>query len=232
MRQKLFKGYGFAPFIFRMLVAVAIFAVGVFYAYKFYSSSRKLPFYNPSDIDSVLVDSKMRAVRKYHKVGDFELVDQYGRHITRKIFSGKICVVDFFFVSCPGICVPMAKNMRRVQDYFSQDKSIVMLSHTVNPEEDSVAVLRAYAKEKGAQKDKWYITTGDKKEIYRLARKVYFAATSKGDGGPEDFIHTENFVLVDPNGRLRGFYDGTKPTEIDRLIDDITVLENEFDLLD
>jgi protein SCO1/2 len=90
--------------------------------------------------------------------------------------------------------------------------------------------LNAYAKEKGAKKDKWYIVTGDKREIYRLARKVYFAATTKGDGGASDFIHTENFVLVDPNGRLRGFYDGTSHPDIERLVEDIKVLKNEFDL--
>lgn len=221
---------GFSPFILRMVIVLTVGMVMIFFTYKFYRSTRKLPFYNPVDLDTNLVDASVRNVRKYHKVRSFSLVNQYGETVSYDTFSGKIYVADFFFVSCPGICIPMAKNMKIVQDHFLEDDRVKMLSHTVNPEEDSVSVLKTYAAKKGAIKGKWHVVTGAKRDIYRLARKTYFAVKSKGDGGSDDFIHTENFILVDPNGHLRGFYDGTQTEEINRLLEDIEVLKNEFSI--
>ena len=119
--------------------------------------------------------------------------------------------------------------MVRVYDEFKDNPEVMILSHTVTPEIDSVEVLKAYAEKLGVKDDKkWIFVTGDKKQIYHLARKVYFAATTEGDGGPDDFVHTENFVLVDKEKRLRGFYDGTSKQDVDRLIEDIYTLLDEY----
>jgi len=136
-------------------------------------------------------------------------------------------VADFFFTRCQSICPVMTSNMKDLQDAFLKDDQVMFLSHSVTPVMDSIPVLRAYADKKGVIDSKWNITTGDKKEIYKLARKSYFAVLDKGDGGLQDFIHTENFILVDKKRRIRGFYDGTNTKDIQRLIDDIKLLEKE-----
>ena len=118
--------------------------------------------------------------------------------------------------------------MSRIYEEFKDNDAILLLSHTVMPVADSVPVLNEYAKKLGVSSDKWKFVTGDKKQIYDLARKTYFAAVTKGDGGVNDFVHTENFVLVDKEKRLRGFYDGTSKKDIDRLITDSYALLEEY----
>lgn len=118
--------------------------------------------------------------------------------------------------------------MVKIQEAFKGDESVMLLSHSVTPEMDSIPVLRKYADMKGVDDNKWNITTGDKKHIYELARKSYFAVIDEGDGGLQDFIHTENFVLVDKKKQIRGYYDGTDAEDIDRLIEDIKLLQQEY----
>jgi protein SCO1/2 len=188
----------------------------------------KLPIYQPSMVTADLVDTTVQYIRKYHKVKDFKLVNQNGDTITQKNYKDKIYVADFFFTTCQSICIDMAKSMQTLQSEFEDDKDILLLSHSVTPEIDDVAQLKKYALEKGAIDSKWNLVTGDKKQIYNLARKEYLASKTQGDGGKYDLVHTENFVLVDKEKRIRGFYDGTNPEEIEQLIEDIDILRLEY----
>lgn len=163
----------------------------------------------------------------YHTVGDFAFTNQYGESVTSESLKGNIKIVDFFFVDCETICPKMSSQLKRVQQKVRTVENVVILSHTVNPESDSVAVLKRYADEYGAIKNKWHLLTGDKKELYKIAREGYLVNALQGDGGPNDFIHTELFVLVDQNNRIRGFYDGTSPGAVDTLIDELKVLLKE-----
>lgn len=163
----------------------------------------------------------------YHTVGDFSFVNQYGEMVSSKSLEGNIKIVDFFFVDCQTICPKMSSQLKRVQDKIQTVKNVVILSHTVNPESDSVPVLKRYAEEYGAIKNKWHLLTGDKKELYKIAREGYLVSALEGDGGPDDFIHTELFVLVDQNNRIRGYYDGTSAGAVDTLIDELKVLLKE-----
>jgi len=187
----------------------------------------RLPVYNPIDVNPRLVDDSVKHISRNHRIAEFELVNQEGRTITKRDFEGKIYVADFFFTRCQTICPIMAINMKDLQEHFRNDPELKFLSHSVTPVMDSVPVLKAYAEKNGAIEGKWEITTGRKKDIYDLARKSYFAVLDEGDGGDQDFIHTEQFILVDKAGRIRGFYDGTEKEEMQRLIDDIEILKKE-----
>lgn len=180
-----------------------------------------LPVYHPSDFNPQLVDASLRSTSERHSVADFELRNQNGRLITQNDYSDKIYVTDFFFTRCPSICPVMTNNMGRLQQLFKDEADVMLLSISVTPKLDSVPLLKAYSEKHGAMEGKWNITTGDKKHIYALARKSYFAVVDENDGGLQDFIHTPNFILVDRQKRIRGVYDGTKNEEIDRLIQDI-----------
>lgn len=220
----------FAPII----IVLLFFTAGIVISNYLFTSTEKLKIFNPADINPSLVDPSLRTTAKYHRVADFKLINQDGRVISQKDFEGKIYVADFFFTTCPSICPRMSSQMQRVYDKFSDDESVMLLSHTVMPEVDSVPVLLDYAKRYHARSDKWMFVTGEKKKIYELARKSYFAVTEEnapaitGQAGDEhDFIHTENFILVDKNKRLRGFYDGTSMEEVDRLMEEIEILLEE-----
>lgn len=188
---------------------------------------KSLPIYNPSDVNPELVDSTVQYIQKYHSISDFSFTNQNGKTITQKDYEGKIYVADFFFTTCGSICPIMTTNMVDVQKAFLNNPKVMLLSHTVFPEIDSVSVLKAYAVKKGVDDRKWNLVTGDKKEIYALARKSYLAVKLGKPSELFDMVHTENFVLVDAKRRVRGFYDGTKKEEIQRLIEDIHFLLNE-----
>jgi protein SCO1/2 len=218
----------FAKFKF---FGVVLFFLSVIILYLFYQALKPkntLPVYQPSMVNPELVDSTLHYKRKYHTVADFSLVNQNGRTITQKDYLDKIYVADFFFTTCPTICPIMTKNMAELQNRTQNDTLIGLLSHTVTPEIDSVAQLKKYALEKGVDDDKWNLVTGDKKQIYELARKSYLAVQSDGDGGPYDMIHTENFILVDKEKRIRGFYDGTNAEDVDRLMEDLAILKATY----
>jgi len=187
----------------------------------------QLPVYNPVDVNPRLVDDSVKHISRNHRISDFNLINQNGEAITKEDFEGKIYVADFFFTRCQTICPIMAVNMQDLQEEFKNDPDLKFLSHSVTPVMDSVPVLRAYADKNEAIDGKWEITTGDKKHIYELARKSYFAVLDEGDGGDQDFIHTEQFILVDQEGQIRGFYDGTEKEEMQRIIDDISILKRE-----
>lgn len=187
---------------------------------------KRLPIYQPNMVNAELVDSTLQHVKKYHRIADFSLFNQNGDTITQENYRDKIYVADFFFTTCPTICPIMTANLVEVQAALANDPEVLLLSHSVTPEIDSVAQLKKYAIEKGVNDAKWNLVTGDKKQIYELARKSYLAVQEDGDGGPFDMIHTENFILVDKQRRIRGFYDGTKEEEMDRLLSDIEILKN------
>jgi len=176
-------------------------------------------------VNEALVDSTIQYVKKYHTIKDFSLTNQNGKTITQKDYEGKIYVADFFFTTCQTICPIMTDHMAKIQEKLKNDPEVLLLSHTVMPEIDTVAQLKRYAIEKGVNDDKWNLVTGSKKEIYDLARKSYLAA--KETPNENELVHTENFVLVDTKKRIRGFYDGTKPDAIEKLLKDIEILEKE-----
>lgn len=187
-------------------------------------SPKELPIYNSSDFHPELVDKSLWDIQKNHKVADFELINQNGEMITQDDYMNKIYVTDFFFTRCKTICPLMTDNMRLVQNEFIENDGVKFLSISVTPEMDSIPLLKEYALKKGVIDKKWNVTTGNKKHIYELARRSYFAVVDQGDGGLQDFIHTPNFVLVDKKKQIRGVYDGTDDKEILRLIKDIKIL--------
>ncbi|MBT3588744.1 MAG: SCO family protein [Flavobacteriaceae bacterium] len=188
-------------------------------------AKKELPIYNPSDFNPELVDKGLRNSTTLHTVADFELVNQNGRTITQDDYKDMIYVVDFFFTNCQGPCPIMTDNMVKIQRAYLKDDDIMFLSISVTPDIDSIPVLREYANKKGIIDSKWNVTSGEKKHIYELARKSYFAVVEQGDGGLQDFIHTPNFILVDRKKQIRGIYDGTDNDEILQLIKDIKTLK-------
>ena len=200
----------------------SIITVSLFY--NVLKPSKKLPIYNPADVNPELVDSTVQYIAREHKIAHFSFVNQNGKIITQKDYEDKIYVADFFFTTCGTICPIMTTNMIDIQKAFLNNPKVMLLSHTVTPEIDSVSVLKKYAIEKGVVVSKWNLVTGDKKEIYSMARKSYLAVKLGKPSELYDMVHTENFVLVDAQKRVRGFYDGTKKEEIKRLIADINWL--------
>ncbi|TRO67283.1 SCO family protein [Christiangramia sabulilitoris] len=220
---KFFARYKTFAIVFFIISVIIIFCI-----YTLLKPVERLPVYQPDMVNAELVDSTMQYVRKYHRIADFELINQNGDTITEEYYKDKIYIADFFFTTCLTICPIMTDHMIKIQEEIKNDDEILLLSHTVFPVADSVPVLKKYALEKGVLDEKWNLVTGDKKEIYDLARKSYLASKSNGDGGKYDMIHTENFVLVDKNRQIRGFYDGTDPEAIENLMHDLKVLKAEY----
>ncbi|WP_417884707.1 SCO family protein [Zunongwangia sp.] len=202
--------------------------VTMYSIYTLLTPKEKLPVYQPDMVNADLVDSTVQYVRKYHKIADFKLINQNGDTITNADYKDKIYVADFFFTTCRTICPIMTDHMVKIQEKIKDDPEVLLLSHTVMPRIDTVAQLKRYAKEKGVIDKKWNLVTGDKKQIYELARKSYLASKTTGDGGKYDMVHTENFVLVDKQRQIRGFYDGTNPEAIEELMHDIAILKQEY----
>jgi len=213
------------------LFAIVMSCLSVIIIITFYLALEKkvvLPIYEPANFNSELVDPSIQHVRKYHTIKDFKLINQNGDTITQENYKDKIYVADFFFTTCQSICPVMTKNMAAIQKEILNDDDIMLLSHTVTPEIDTVAQLKRYAIEKGVNDTKWNLVTGDKKQIYDLARKSYLAVKSQGDDN-YGMIHTENFLLIDKEKRVRGTYDGTKEEDIKKLLKDIKILKKSYE---
>ena len=223
MELKFFKK-SLPTFIFLAVFSAVV--IPVFY--NLLKVDKKLKVYSPADVNPRLVDFSMKHITKDHTIADFKLSNQNGEIITNNTYANKIYVADFFFTRCQSICIAMAYNMSELQDFYKNDKDIMFLSHSVTPVMDSVAVLKEYAERKGVIDEKWNVTTGSKKDIYELARKSYFAVLDEGNGDEDDFIHTEQFVLVDKERRIRGYYDGTEKEEMLKLKEDIVLLSAEY----
>ncbi|MBB6680020.1 SCO family protein [Aequorivita sp. 609] len=216
-----FKKYKFFGIVF-LIISIIIITI----IYSVMKPKEVLRVYQPADVTAELVDTTMQYVKKYHTIADFSLLNQNGKTVTQDDYADKIYVADFFFTTCQTICPIMTDHMVKIQEELKDDDEILLLSHTVTPEIDSVPQLKKYAVEKGVNDAKWNLVTGDKKEIYDLARKSYLAAKDV-PYEEYDLIHTENFVLVDKKKRIRGFYDGTDPEAIETLLHDIEVLKKE-----
>ncbi len=216
-----------SPLLIRLLLFLVLFALGVTIAYFMIRPSGELPIYTPAQLNPQLVDSTLQRSNEEHHLLDFRLTDQDGRTVTLADTKGKVVLADFFFTTCGSICPKMSTQLERVQAAYTDDDRVLLLSHSVTPEIDSVPALKAYADLHGADPKRWRLLTGDRKQIYALARKSWFAVKDTGDGGPNDFVHTENFILADQQGRLRGFYDGTSTADVDRAIADMGKLLEE-----
>ena len=211
------------------LIFLAIFSVvGITVFYQLLVVDETLKIYNPIDVNPRLVDKSVKHVQSNHSIADFKLLNQNGKIITQDDYKDKIYIADFFFTRCQTICIAMAYNMSELQEYYKKDDDIMFLSHSVTPVIDSVSVLKEYADRKGVVDGKWNVTTGSKKHIYDLARKSYFAVLDEGNGDENDFIHTEQFVLIDKERRIRGFYDGTEKEDMKKLKKDIEILKAEY----
>lgn len=223
MILKLFRKRDFITIGFILLFAA--FAIGLFY--YILKPLETLPIYQPAEVNEKLVDSSIIHVSKYHKIADFKLTNQNGEKITQEYYNDKIYIADFFFTTCQDICPVMTKNMYQLQQELKNDKNILFLSHTVIPEIDTVEQLKKYAIENKIDESRWNLVTGDKKQIYDLARKSYLAVEDV-EFGEFDMIHTENFMLIDKQKQIRGFYDGTNTEEIQRLLKDIGILKQSY----
>lgn len=217
-----FSKYKFFAIVMLMLSIIIITAI-----YQVLKPTPKLPVFQPNMVNAELVDSTKLHIKKYHTIADFGLLNQNGDTITQKNYENKIYIADFFFTTCPTICPIMTDNMIKLQEILKDQVDVLLLSHTVTPEIDSVPVLKAYAEKKGVNDAKWNMVTGDKQQIYDLARKSYLVAKYEPFDGVYDMIHTENFVLVDTRRRIRGFYDGTDWEEMERLLKDLVILQSE-----
>ena len=210
---------------------MAFFALSAVILYLFYNALKPkviLPIYQPSMVNTELVDSTVQFIRKYHTIPNFSLVNQLGDTISQDTFKDKIYIADFFFTSCLTICPIMTVHMGAIQEAIKDQEDVLLLSHSVTPERDSVSVLYQYGIEKGVNPKKWHLVTGPKKDIYDLARKSYMVAKDEGGSGPFDLVHTENFVLIDKQKRIRGYYDGTDPAAIETLLEDLKVLQATY----
>jgi len=163
----------------------------------------------------------------YHTIQPFSFINQFNDTVTEKTIANKIYITDFFFATCQSICPKMSSQLVHVQNAFKNDKDVLLLSHTVNPSNDTVEVLNGYAQTYGAIKNKWHLLTGNKKAIYDMARYSYLVNALQEDGSAEGFLHSELFILIDKQKRIRGFYDGTDSVAVVKLISDIKLLKQE-----
>ena len=222
----------------RVLIVFIIFLTGagiIIYLNLDWQNNRKLPVFQPNDINPELVDSLLHGRGRGinggdHCISNFELTDQLNQKISKKLLYNKIVVANFFFVSCPSICPIMTQNLLTIHRQYIEDSSLLILSHTVWPEVDQVPLLFSYAEKYDVNHNTWRFLTGKKEELYRLARQDYLAAPDINDpnfqhGSNADFIHTENIVLLDTKQRIRGYYNGTDSLEMDRLLEDIEILK-------
>jgi protein SCO1/2 len=216
------------PFAIIIGIGVAALLIAGFVKLRSQKPLRLLPYYGPKHIDSIQSGGKWKIDTVFHSVKPFSFTDQTGAQLTEAAFKDKIYVTDYFFCTCQSICPIMTKQMARLARHFANDPEVLFLSHTVNPEHDSVNVLADYAKLHDVKYGKWFLVTGNKPALYKQARESYMLDAAEGDGGVDDFIHTENFALVDPSKNIRGYYDGTDSVAIGQLIKDIALLKKEL----
>jgi protein SCO1/2 len=188
------------------------------------SGNTTLPYYNSQDLTPKWISQD----EVKHQISSFNFINQFGEIVSQETFKNKVYIANFIFTTCNGICPDMTSNMSLIQTEFKNYSDLSMISHSVTPEVDTVSVLRTFADSYGAIKDKWHIVTGNRDDIYALARKSYFADEDLGiKKSTQDFLHTENFFLIDKNKRIRGVYNGTLPADTERLITDIKTLKEE-----
>ncbi len=223
MIKSFLKRYGL------LIVFFIVFSVVAISSFNYVQTQeKKLPIYSPSMVSDELVEEELRYVKKYHRISDFSLLNQNGNNVTQEDYKNKIYVADFFFTTCPDICPIMTGNMLYLQENL-KDTNVMLASFSVTPKIDTVEVLKEYSTLKGVDDSRWNLMTGDKKQIYDLARKSYLVVKAIQDGKNHGMIHTENFVLVDRDKRIRGYYDGTNIEDMDKLLDDIQILIKSYE---
>ena len=218
----------------RFTFILIILGIGLVITYRMIIGEQKkdvLPIINPIDLDEQAIDSNLIGVGYGHQINPFSFKNQYNMLITENEMKNNISVVEYFFTSCGTICPKMNVQMKRIQENYKTNKAVKLFSFTVNPEIDSIPIMKMYADTKQAIKGKWHFLTGDKKRLYEAARKSFFVlkpaeAQNLGDAGG-DFIHTNNFVLIDKKLKIRGYYDGTSEKVVNQLIKDINILMAE-----
>ncbi len=201
---------------------------GIFTAGCSSSGKKKLPILGRSEITMKQVNGAEVPDTVYHTIADFRFLNQDSAWVTNESLDGKIYVADFFFTSCPTICPIMKTQMVRIYEEFEASPDVVLLSHSIDPEHDTVAVLRDFAERLGVKSSKWHFLTGDKDAIYDLGETSYMVVAGEDDTAPGGFIHSGAFLLVDKQRRIRGVYDGTVKEEVDQLIKDIRLLQKEY----
>lgn len=207
-----------------------VFSLGIFLSIRIQTPDFTLPILNPNDLNPGLVDESLQSKGIDHTVAPFSLISQNGIQVTQDDVENHIRIVNYFFTTCPGICLDMAKSLRKVQSKYIDNDAIKIMSHSAMPEYDTPKVLKNYAEVNDVDSNRWILLTGEPDLINNLARTSYFTVLKEGEGWDEhSFIHTENLVLVDHKGRLRGYYDGTSEDDTDLLIDHIAVLLAERD---
>ncbi len=206
-----------------LVLATSIF-VYAFFIHDNKKPIRALPIFGEKKYES----KNGKTDTTFHTINSFKFINQDGEEVTNKHFNNSIYVTDFFFTTCHSICPIMSNQMERIYTKFKNNDEVKFLSHTVDPEIDTVEQLKQYAQKHNADSKQWMFVTGDKKDLYLVARESYYLDAQKGDGGPDDFIHTQNFALIDKDKRIRGYYDGTDSTDVNQLIKDIDLLLAEY----
>ena len=217
-----------AGFIVSILLVLGLIGTYIYTKTKPSKPEVILPHYGIDDVVTKNVDGKQVLDTIYHQIPDFKFTSQEGKTVTMANMKNCIFVADFFFTTCPSICKDMAIQKMRIYKTFANHPNVKMISHTVNPHHDTVQTLMAYAKRcKITDHDKWYLVTGSKPALYEQARKGYMVTATEGDGGEDDFVHTEKFALIDKHHHIRGFYDGTSEQEVNQLMYDMDQLLKE-----
>jgi protein SCO1/2 len=184
-----------------------------------------LPYYNSAEFTPHWLSKNNQELSAFHKISEFSLTNQLGQTITKANLKGKVYIANFFFSTCPGICPKIRSNLFKVQNKFIDNDQVVIISHSIQPENDTVKVLQEYAQDNKVVANKWHLLTGDRDDIYKLAREDYFANEDLGKyKDNEDFLHTENLILVDKQGHIRGIYNGLNKTSVGHLLNDINTL--------
>lgn len=191
---------------------------------------KKLPIMGRKQYVKKEVDGQQKIVDTiYHQIPDYKFVDQDSNYVTPKTFEGKVYVADFFFTTCPTICPVMERNLLRVYKKYKGNSEVAFLSHTIDPDHDSVSILKDYAERLGVNDAKqWHFVTGAKDKIYQIGQQSYMVSAMEDKNSPGGYIHSGAFILVDKDRHVRGIYDGTKKDDVDRLMKDMDTLLKEY----
>lgn len=206
-----------------------IYIVSLFFVLAAFSSCQKnekrLPILGPKQVQAGMNADTQDTT--YHTIPDFAFVDQDSSVVTRDTFKEGIYVADFFFTTCPSICPIMKTQMLRVYDKYEGNNKVKSLSHSIDPEHDTVAVLKAYAERLGVKSKQWHFVTGDRQAIFEIAQSSYMVSAAEDRTAPGGAVHSGAFILIDSKGRIRGYYDGTKAKDVDKLMKDMDLLLKE-----
>lgn len=214
---------------YRLITLISVICSNLLFINAIAEETEQLPYYDSAEFTPKWLKSDSLEVKGIHQISDFKFINQKGKYVTADTFRDKIYVASFFFTSCPGICPKMRSQLSKVQDAYADKEYFKIISHSIQPTNDTVEVLQTYAKENGIDSNQWHLVTGDKDEIYKLARNDYFANEDLGEYvSNKDFLHTENLVLIDQNKHIRGIYNGLNNASVNHLINDIKILESEL----